>query len=52
MIMEVEGTKLVLMKKEEIQTDRYGGSPKKVWNNADAEEYLKDEGNSGDSSGY
>lgn len=51
-IMELEGTKLVLMKKEEIQTDKYGGSPKKVWNNADAEEYLKDEGNSGDSSGY
>jgi hypothetical protein len=44
--------KLVLTKKESESDDSYSGSPKKVWNNADAEEYLKDEGNSGDNSGY
>lgn len=51
-IMEVEDNKLVLMKKEGSQTDSFNGLAKKVWNNSDAEEYLKDEGNCSDSSGY
>jgi antitoxin component of MazEF toxin-antitoxin module len=51
-IMEVEDNKLVMIKKEVSKADTFSGLTKKVWNNSDAEEYLKDEGNCGDNSGY
>lgn len=51
-IMEVEDNKLVMIKKEGSKADTFNGLTKKVWNNSDAEEYLKDEGNCGDNSGY
>ncbi|OPY22280.1 MAG: hypothetical protein A4E24_00051 [Methanomethylovorans sp. PtaU1.Bin093] len=51
-ILEVEDNKLILIKKEGNQADRFSGPRNKVWNNTDAEEYLKDEGNCGDNSGY
>lgn len=51
-IVEVEDNKLILIKKEGNQADRFNGPHNKVWNSTDAEEYLKDEGNCGDNSGY
>lgn len=51
-IVEVEDNKLILIKKEGIQADSFSGPHNEVWNNTDAEEYLKDEGNCGDNSGY
>lgn len=51
-IVEVENNKLILIKKEGNPADRFSGPHNKVWNNTDAEEYLKDEGNCGDNSGY
>ncbi|WP_370575381.1 hypothetical protein [Methanomethylovorans sp.] len=51
-IVEVEDSKLILTKKEGSQADLFNGSHNEVWNSTDAEEYLKDEGNCSDNSGY
>ncbi|MCC7576707.1 MAG: hypothetical protein KK926_07740 [Methanomethylovorans sp.] len=51
-IVEIEDNRLVLFKKEAGQTERFKGPQKDVWNNTDAEEYLKDEGSCADNSGY
>ncbi len=49
-IVQIEDNKLILTKKEENQTNLFDGSHEDIWNNTDAEEYLKDEGNGADNS--
>ncbi len=50
-IIEVEDNKLILIKKGNL-ADRSSEPYYDVWNNTDAEEYLKDEGNSDSNSSY